>query len=536
MIDNMNQFLSPPPVVRLEKAFPEPFKNMIATARTCYSSKGIVREEEITPHYERLAKSIYKAGHHTVLQHAYFQFTLSNVSRYFVWSFLHSHPYYNSEQVSQRYVAIKPGNFIIPPLNGEALNIYEKTIDLQIRAYNRLIELLYPHVKREYERRFRPYIRPEKKKEYELLQMELPLSKIVKSLERGVIKKAQEIARYVIPIGAFTYLYHTINALTLFRYYRLSNQFDVPHEQRIVIRKMIDEVLKIEPLYARILEEPVDIEMTPEYQFFMESNSDGIYKKTFIEEFDKSLEGRFSKLVGFKENNEALVAQGVREVLGMPSSKLNDKRAIKLALDPSKNRLLGETLNLTTISKLTRALNHATYTFRKKLSHTADSQDQRHRTVPASRPCLHRHFTEEPDYITPEIIRKDAKIEKFYRDIMEQIWENINKLKKLGVSHEFALYLLPNAVAVRFTESGDLLNLRHKYIMRLCYNAQEEIWRASLEEVEQIQKINPTIGKYLLPPCSLRFMAGTHPICPEGERFCGVKVWRLRLKNYRRII
>jgi len=98
------------------------------------------------------------------------------------------------------------------------------------------------------------------------------------------------------------------------------------------------------------------------------------------------------------------------------------------------------------------------------------------------------------------------------------------------------MYLLPNAVAIRFTESGDLLNLRHKYAMRLCYNAQEEIWRASLDEVKQIREVNPFIGKYLLPPCALRDMADVLPVCPEGERFCGIKVWRLSLKDYKRII
>ena len=98
------------------------------------------------------------------------------------------------------------------------------------------------------------------------------------------------------------------------------------------------------------------------------------------------------------------------------------------------------------------------------------------------------------------------------------------------------MYLLPNAVAIRFTESGDLLNLRHKYAMRLCYNAQEEIWRASLDEVSQIREINTAIGKYLFPPCTSREMAETRPVCPEGERFCGIKVWRLNLKDYKRII
>src|SRR3972149_5808241 len=107
----MEQFISPAPIVKLEKAFSTPFRNLVATAQTCYSGKGIIDEDNITGDYEKLAKGIYKAGHHTTLQHAHFQFALSNVSRQFVWAFLHSPPFYNSEQVSQRYVAIRPGNF-----------------------------------------------------------------------------------------------------------------------------------------------------------------------------------------------------------------------------------------------------------------------------------------------------------------------------------------------------------------------------------------------------------------------------------------
>jgi hypothetical protein len=72
--------------------------------------------------------------------------------------------------------------------------------------------------------------------------------------------------------------------------------------------------------------------------------------------------------------------------------------------------------------------------------------------------------------------------------------------------------------------------------MRLCFLAQEEIWRASVEEAQQIRDVNPTIGKYLLPPCTLRKLAGTRPTCPEGDRFCGVPVWRLDLSEYRRLI
>src|SRR3989304_3642063 len=548
-MNKMTRFLSSEPIVKLEKAFSNPFRNLVATAQTCYSGKGIVSEDNITEDYRKLAKSIYKAGHHPTPQHAHFQFSISNVSRQFVWSFLHSHPFYNSEQVSQRYVSVKPGNFLVPSLKGRALALYEKTIDLQMEAYSRLTERLYPVVKSEYLKRFSAYDKAikgvtGKGGRAKLLQLELPIYSSARRLEKEVNKKSQEVARYVIPVSAFTYLYHTISAVTLLRYYRLCKMYDTPMEQQIVVEKMVQEVLRVEPLYKVILEEPLEADAMPEYQFFQAEKNARTSKltKRFLGEFDESLDGRISRLVDYKHLNEAILAQSVREVLGIPSSTLKDKKnfsdrkAIRLILDPSINKLYGETLNLSTISKLTRTLSHVSYTFRKRISHTADSQDQRHRTTPASRPCLHRHITDEPDYITPAIISQDSRIEKCYSETMDRIWDSITRLRKLGVSNEFAMYLLPNAVAVRFTESGDLLNLRHKYAMRLCYNAQEEIWRASLDEVEQISRINPAIGKYLLPPCTSRDMADVRPVCPEGERFCGVKVWRLRLRDYKRII
>ncbi|WDT75457.1 MAG: FAD-dependent thymidylate synthase [Candidatus Manganitrophus sp.] len=512
-----DRFLSPEPVVVLEKAFVRPFKNFVATAKTCYSGKGVVRDEDLIEGYELLAQSIYQAGHHTTLQHAHFQFTLTNVSRQFIWSFLHSHPFYNSEQVSQRYVAVKPESFSIPPLSGEALDLYIAGVHEQMEAYKKLNEMLLPLVDAEYARLF-----PRQRRNF----------------NRDVKKKAQEIARYVVPIGAFAYLYHTISGVTLLRYYRLCQQYDTPLEQRLVVEKMVQALLDFDPEYKKILEQPLPIESTPEYQFY-QGYAEGMTAQAterFLDEFDVSLEGRVSKLVDYKMNQEAVLAQSVREVLGVPRAALDDAAAIRLALDPGENRLLGESLNLTTLSKISRTLFHPSYTFRKKLSHTADSQDQRHRMTPASRPILFAHTSDRPDYITPALIKIDPKIEAYYQEVMSHCWDRFARMKRLGAPLEYALYLLPNALSIRFTESSDLLNLHHKHAMRLCYNAQEEIWRASLDEAQQIKEVNPSIGSYLLPPCTLRNMAGTRPVCPEGERYCGVKVWRLDLSEYQRIL
>jgi len=95
----------------------------------------------------------------------------------------------------------------------------------------------------------------------------------------------------------------------------------------------------------------------------------------------------------------------------------------------------------------------------------------------------------------------------------------------MGAPLESALYLLPNAKALRFHESGSLLYLGHKWVMRTCFNAQEEIYRASMDELEQVRAVHPRLVRHMGPPCVLRAGRIT-PTCTEGEHFCGTAVWR----------
>ncbi len=69
-----------------------------------------------------------------MLQHATFQFSLENVSRQAIWSFLHSHPFYNSEQVSQRYVEVKAGNVILPALPAREEGVYRAAVEDMMSA------------------------------------------------------------------------------------------------------------------------------------------------------------------------------------------------------------------------------------------------------------------------------------------------------------------------------------------------------------------------------------------------------------------
>jgi flavin-dependent thymidylate synthase len=248
-----SRFVSAPPKIRLINSFADPYNNAIAAARTCYSSHLVLPEEVSKDERSRaqrdaIAKSTYAAGHHTVLQHATFQFTLENVSRQFVWSFLHSHPYYNSEQVSQRYVTVQPDQVLVPQLAKRPDMIYRQTVAEQHACYENLTTLLLPIVSNAYFTIF-----PARKKNQT-------------DFASAVRKKAQELARYILPIGTFTFLYHSINGLTLHRYHRLCRMLDVPSETEMVVSQMVQAVDAFCPEFFRHIEDPTPLERTLEDQ------------------------------------------------------------------------------------------------------------------------------------------------------------------------------------------------------------------------------------------------------------------------------
>jgi flavin-dependent thymidylate synthase len=516
----------PEPEVEIYGAFQNPYNTVVAAARTCYSSKvvsaaDVDRDDRARETRDRIYDGIYEAGHHTTLQHPTFLFVLKKVSRQFLWSFLHAHPFYNSEQVSQRYVEVRRQNFATPPLEGEARARYTETVERQMKAYFRLIDLLRPDVEEEY---FRLYPGRRRQKE---------------KWDPAIHKRVLEAARYVLPVATHAHLYHTISGVTLHRYRKLCAQFDTPQETRTVVDRMVAAVNALDPLFFRKVDDPVPLEETLEFRMF-ESTRRELGRDRgaeFVREFDSDLGSYRSKLVDWKARAEGVMAQSVRSMLGLARADFADADAIEAVMNPAKNRYLGEALVLTTLSKLSRAMHHPHYTFRKKLSHTADSQDQRHRMVPGSRPILAAQFVQgRPDYLLPPVMERNEAVRESVAKLMDRVWKAIGELLDRGVPWEFAQYLLPNAFPIRFEESGDLLNLHHKWTTRLCYLAQEEIWRCCVEEVRQVAEVHPAIARHLVAPCGLRKTAGMTPYCPEGNRFCGVRVWEIPLDRYSRVI
>jgi thymidylate synthase ThyX len=498
------------PRVTLRNAFAHPYDSAIAAARTCYAPRLISPEDVNDKQRLMIGAATFYGGHHTVWQHAHFEFGLENVSRQFVWSFLHAHPFYNSEQQSQRYVRLDRAVAFVPAegpgFGPDERVIYERAISRAWAYYRELSSVLMPEAR-------------------EILGDIWHVGKLshprrVKKVEGQADKRSIEVARYVLPVAAATTMVHTLSGIVLHRLWRMQAASDTPAESRAVVGEMVARARELDPqFFDRFDNDP--LESLPEWEQFADSPSDG---DGFAREFDAKLNGRVSQLVDWSPRAARVIAESYRAVVGLTESACSDAEAVSRLLDPARNPYRLQTLNIGVHAPMMRALQHAYFTFAKKISHTADSQDQRHRMVPGSRPLLTLADTREPDYVTPMLIAGNARAREIYERAMADAWAAKNELLDRGVPREAALYLLPNAKAVRVVESGSLLHLLHKWTMRTCFNAQEEIYQASMEELDQLRVAVPELAKYIGPPCYLRAGIAT-PICTEGSHFCGVKVW-----------
>ena len=459
-----------------------------------------------SPIDDRIAKSIYEAGHHTPFQHPTFVFGLEGVSRNVVESFFHQHTFYNSEQQSQRYVEMKHADVVMPASiasHDEAREVFEGAVRASWDAYHGLRDRLVASN----------------------LKVMSAIGKIKgqseKQMRTEAEKKAQEMARYVIPVAAGTKLYHTVSGIVLLRYVRMANAQNCADEAREVVAQMIDAVRMVDPDFVTKIEEEAHAK---DDLVEWELSTDAPVKPGM------DLGGRTSKLVHATPHAANLVASAIREVTG---SDLPDNEILPMVLDPGRNRVWNDTLNTWDHSPVLRALRHVHYTFHKRQSLSAYAQDQRHRMTPGTRPLLHRCLGPKPDVYTPDVVAGDAEAKALYDMVVETLWDAMHRLVQMGIPREDATYLLPNATNLYYTQTGDLLSFIHKWRLRLCFNAQKEIFDASLDELRQVQATHPELTQWLGPPCS--FIAAAQPpelqddvdaCCPEGPRWCGVKVWK----------
>src|SRR6476620_13385 len=326
-----------PPKITLRSSPAVPYDGAIAAARTCYSPRVIERSEITDKQRESIGPLTFEGGHHTVFQHAHFEFGLENISRQLVWSVLHSYPFYNSEQSSQRYVKLNEPRAFVPPISGEALDVYEQAVLRAWDAYSKISALLKDDawaILKELR-----YVR------------ETNTPARLKAVEREAEKKAIETARYVIPIAAFTSMVHTISGLFLHRLHRMMNAGDTPYEAQMVIGAMVDLVKEVDPMFFdKIGLSTLDLPELPE-STIPKPRAAG---DAFAREFDRRLGNRVSRLRDWSAGAERVVADAVRATFGLTTAEMDDAEAIDRVMNPARNIYRIDMLNVAHHSPLMR--------------------------------------------------------------------------------------------------------------------------------------------------------------------------------------
>lgn len=199
-----------------------PEKIIAAAAKLCYSSSSVDTildglTDEKTTEFINMLMSL---SHESPIEHVSFTFAVEGVSRSLTHQLVR-HRIASYSQQSQRYVKLDQFEYIIPPeIQGikEAKDIYVKSMEESQKSYDNLIKILF-------DKHFNHLVDSGTKDE-----------KARKMAE----KKAIEDARYVFPNACETKIVVTMNARTLYNFFR----HRCCERAQWEIRKLADEMLK----------------------------------------------------------------------------------------------------------------------------------------------------------------------------------------------------------------------------------------------------------------------------------------------------
>ena len=123
----------------------EPDLICAAAAHSCYSerpSADIIENIDS----EKVLGRVVGMGHHSVIEHAVFTFSVEGVSRALTHQLVR-HRLASFSQQSQRYVSMKEPTYVVPHTvesDPEASELFERTMDAIWEAYSRLEEMGIP--------------------------------------------------------------------------------------------------------------------------------------------------------------------------------------------------------------------------------------------------------------------------------------------------------------------------------------------------------------------------------------------------------
>ncbi|MCM1314794.1 MAG: FAD-dependent thymidylate synthase [Muribaculaceae bacterium] len=208
---------------------PEPEKIVAAAAKLCYSSSDIddIRDGLTEEKTRSFIEMLVSVGHESVMEHVTFTFGIEGISRACSHQLVR-HRIASYSQKSQRYVNENGFDFITPPAVQavpEALEEYNRTISEITESYGKIADLLTEYHKNE------------------LMKNGLD-EKTATSKARKI---ANEDARFILPNACETKIVVTMNARSLFNFFRHRCCNRAQWEIREVANEMLKLCLKVAP-------------------------------------------------------------------------------------------------------------------------------------------------------------------------------------------------------------------------------------------------------------------------------------------------
>lgn len=208
---------------------PNPEKVVAAAAKLCYANTAPdklyegLSEEKAAGFVELLASY----GHESPIEHASFTFAIEGVSRSLLAE-ITRHRIATFSVQSQRYVKKSVVSAVIPPeieAIPAAKEIFERTVEMEWKAYNELADILQ-------DKHYRAFLAEGKSEKQAKLDAE---------------KKAIEDARFVLPNACTTNMIVTMNARSLYNFFKLRCCNRAQWEIRAVATEMLRLVCEVAP-------------------------------------------------------------------------------------------------------------------------------------------------------------------------------------------------------------------------------------------------------------------------------------------------
>lgn len=234
--------------VKLLSHTPNPDEIVSCAAKLCYSKVGVEQiQEKCTPEeVQRFLNMLIDIKHESPLEHTSFTFAIEGISRACSHQIVR-HRIASYSQQSQRYVRLDQFEYIIPTEiknNNMAKEIYIRAMENAQEAYDELVATLILKYAQE-ENLISQYENSNQSSE---ITLEEYLIKYEKSKYLKMEKKAIEDARYVFPNGCETKIIITMNARSLFNFFKHRCCERAQSEIRELATQMLIEVKKIAPI------------------------------------------------------------------------------------------------------------------------------------------------------------------------------------------------------------------------------------------------------------------------------------------------